>query len=338
MSAPDLGGLDWDHARVFLAVARSGQLSGAAARLGLDLSTVSRRLNTSEAELGVHLFERTKDGTTLTAAAEAMIPAAEEAERALAGFLGAADAAETVAEGVVRLTVPPGVADVFVAPLLARFFTHFPSVRVELSATVAYADLTRREADLAIRTSRPSSGDLVVKRVVTTRSVPMTSPAYAAALGRLKKMSDARWIGWDRDLAHLPVARWLSTYGEGLAPVLTTSHFASQIAAAEAGLGVVLASEPFGYVRELVAVRPSRRLGAAWAALPEEGLWVVGHRALRRVPRVAVLWDFLAEHLAEPERAGALIGRSGRGEGLEVEAQGRGAATPARASPSRARR
>lgn len=307
MGATDLSSLDWDHARVLLAVARSGQLAGAAERLGLDLSTVSRRLHKIEAELGLHMFERGKDGTTLTAAAEAMVPAAEEAERALAGFLGAANAAETVAEGVVRLAVPPGVADVFVAPLLARFFTLHPQVRVELSASVAYADLTRHEADLAVRTTRPQSGDLVVKRVVTTRALPMTSPAYAAALGRLKKMSDARWIVWGQDLGHLPVARWLSTHAGAVAPILTTSHFASQVSAAEAGLGVALIPEPFRHLRNLVPVTPSRRLQPAWAALPEEGLWLVGHRALRRVPRVAVLWEFLAEQLARPEQARSLL-------------------------------
>ncbi|MCA9552265.1 MAG: LysR family transcriptional regulator [Myxococcales bacterium] len=305
----ELFDLDWDHVRVFLAVARAGQLSGAAERLGLDLSTVSRRLTRIEGALGLDLFERSKDGTTLTAAAEAMIPAAEEAERALADFLGAANAAETVAEGVVRLSVPPGVAEVFVAPLLARFFTAHPQVRVELIASVAYADLTRREADLAIRTTMPKSGDLVVKKLVTTRALPMASPGYAQQLGALQRLEDARWIGWDRELEHIPVARWLAAHGPGVTPVLRTSHFASQIAAAEAGLGVALMPEPFQFVRPLVAVPPGRALKrAAWAALPEESLFLVGHRALRRVPRVAVLWDFLVELMAQPERAREVLG------------------------------
>src|SRR5438552_2910504 len=120
MATKDLGALDWDQVRVFLAVARAGQLAGAAARLGLDVSTVSRRLDRLEGELGVHLFDRTRDGTIATAAAEAMLPAAEDMERGLALFAAAVDAIETVAEGSVRLTAPPGVADSFIAPLLAR--------------------------------------------------------------------------------------------------------------------------------------------------------------------------------------------------------------------------
>src|ERR1044071_4808158 len=100
---PRLAALDWDQVRVFLAVARAGQLAGAAARLGLDVSTVSRRIDRLEAELGVHLFDRTREGTVATAAAEAMLPAAEDMERGLAMFAAAVDAIETTAEGLVRM-------------------------------------------------------------------------------------------------------------------------------------------------------------------------------------------------------------------------------------------
>lgn len=298
--------IDWDQVRVFLAVARAGQLAGAAARLGLDVSTVSRRLDRLEDELGVHLFDRTREGTVATAAAEAMLPAAEDMERGLAQFAAAVDAVETTAEGTVRITAPPGVADAFIAPLLARFRERFPRVVVELDASVGYADLTRREADLALRASRPRSGDLIAVRLVSTPSLPMTSPLYAAELGRLKRWRDARWISYAADLAHIPTARWIAEHA-GAPPVLRTSHFASQIAAAAAGVGVVLASEPFRFVRPLVPVAISRALQPSWDALPVEDLWLVGHRALRTVPRVAALWEFLAEHLSDPTRAAELF-------------------------------
>ena len=307
MAGPDLALLDWDQVRVFLAVARAGQLARAAARLGLDVSTVSRRLDRLEDELGVALFDRTRDGTVATAAAEAMLPAAEDMERGLAQFAAAVDAVETTAEGIVRLTAPPGVADAFIAPLLARFYQRFPRVAVELDASIGYADLTRREADLALRAIRPKSGDLIAVKVVSTPVAPMTSPAYASELGRLARWSDARWITWGADLAQLPTARWFREHVTGAAPVLRTSHYASQLAAAAAGLGVVLASEPFRFVRSLVPVAIRKALQPSWDALPVEDLWLVGHRALRTVPRIAALWDFLAEHLADPSRAGELV-------------------------------
>jgi DNA-binding transcriptional LysR family regulator len=306
MPAKELAALDWDQVRVFLAVARAGQLAGAAGRLGLDVSTVSRRLDRLEAELATHLFDRTREGTVATAAAESLLPAAEDMERALARFATAVDAVETFAEGAVRLTAPPGLADAFVAPLLARFHARFPRVTVELDASVGYADLTRREADLALRAARPRSGDLVAVRVVSTRALPMTSPGYAAELGRLRRWSDARWIIWGADLMHIPTGRWMAEALVGVTPVLRTSAFTSQLAAAEAGLGVTLASEPFRHVRALVPVAIARSLRASWAALPVEELWLVGHRALRTVPRIAALWDFLADALARPEEAAAL--------------------------------
>ena len=309
MAVDPLPLLDWDQVRVFLAVAREGQLAGAAGRLGLDVSTVSRRLDRLEDELGIVLFERSREGTVPSAAAEAMLPAAEDMERGLVQFAAAVDAVETVAEGVVRLTAPPGVADAFVAPLLARFHERHPRVVVELDASVAYADLTRREADLALRTTRPRSGDLVAARLATTRSVPLTSPEYARELGRLKCWSDARWITWGADLSQLATGRWLAEHAPGVTPVLRTSHFASQLAAAAAGLGVVLAAEVFSAVRPLSVVKVSRALEPTWQALPTEELWLVGHRALRTVPRVAALCDFLSAELSHPERAGELAQR-----------------------------
>jgi DNA-binding transcriptional LysR family regulator len=307
--ARELSTIDWDQVRVFLAVARAGQLAGAAGRLGLDVSTVSRRLDKLEAELGVHLFDRTRDGTVATAAAEAMLPAAEDMERGLAQFAAAVDAIETTAEGMVRLTAPPGVADAFVAPLLARFAQRYPRVAIELDASIGYADLTRREADLALRASRPRSGDLIAVKLIATQALPLTSPGYAAELGKLKRWSDARWIGYPDGLAHIPTARWVVEHA-GAAPILRTAHFPSQIAAAVAGLGVMIASEPFRMVRPLVPVAISRALQPSWDALPVEELWLVGHRALRTVPRIAAVWDFFAEHMSSIERVAELFAQA----------------------------
>ncbi|HET7504248.1 MAG TPA: LysR family transcriptional regulator [Kofleriaceae bacterium] len=307
MGTSNLAAIDWDQVRVFLAVARAGQLAGAAARLGLDVSTVSRRIDRLEQELGVHLFDRRREGTVPTATAEAMMPAAEEMERGLALFAAAVDAVETTAEGVVRLTAPPGLADAFIAPLLARFHQRFPRVSLEIDASIGYADLTRREADLALRGSIPRSGDLIAVKLLSTRALPMTSPAYAAELGKLKRWSDARWIAWTVELGNIPTARWMTEHIAELAPVLRTAHYGSQIAAAAAGLGIALISEPFRHVRPLIPISINRALQPGWDALPAEELWLVGHRALRTVPRVAAVWDFFAEHLSNLERTAKLM-------------------------------
>jgi DNA-binding transcriptional LysR family regulator len=289
--------LDWESVRLFLAIMRDRSLARAAERLGVDVSTVSRRLDRLESELGGRLFDRTREGTTPTVLAEQMLPHAEEMELAAARFAAAGAQVETEVEGVVRLTVPPGVADTFVAPALARLHQRHPKLVVELDASIGYANLTRRDADLAIRAIRPASGELVAVKLVTARAAMLASVRYARELGKLKRLEDARWIVWDRDLAHLPDAVWLRKHAPNIVPVLRTSHFASQLSAARAGLGVVISAHPFA-IDGLVEVARARALDAAWAELPSGALWLVGHRALRHVPRVAAVWDFIVETIA----------------------------------------
>ncbi len=303
---------DWEQVRLFLAVVRERSLARAGQRLGLDVSTVSRRLDRLESELGGRLFDRTREGTTPTVLAEQMLPHAEEMELASVRFAAAGAQVETEIEGVVRITVPPGIADSFVAPALRKLYERHPRLIVEIDASVGYADLTRREADLAIRGMRPTSGDLVAVKLVTARAVPLTSPGYAAELGRLSRLEDARWILWDRDLAHLPDAMWLMKRAPTIVPVLRTSHFASQLAAARAGLGVVVTAHPFKGTG-LVEVAHARALDEAWSALPSGSLWLVGHRALRHVPRIGAVWSFILATLQEQDEE--LTARSSRTSG-----------------------
>ena len=286
--------MQWEQVRLFLAVSREKSLAAASDRLGSDVSTVSRRLDKLEEDVGSPLFDRTREGTAPTALAEQMMPFAEEMEIAASRFVSASAAAETEIVGNVRLTVIPGLADIFVAPALAELRRRHPRLVVELDASIGYADLTRREADIAIRSQRPSSGDLVSVHLLTTKMMPMTSPEYAKELGKLKKLEDARWIFWGRELSHLPDAVWLRTHAPSIEPVFRTSHFASQLSAARTGLGVVIAAEAFS-VTGLVPVNHARGLDDAWRALPSGDLWLVGHRALRNVPRVAAVWEFVRE-------------------------------------------
>lgn len=285
--------MDWDQVRLFLAVMRGRSLAAAGERLVMDVSTVSRRLDRLEESLGVTLFDRTREGTRPTELAEQMLADAEEIELAITRFSSIGERAETRVEGVVRLTVPPGIADVFIAPSLRALHKKHPALVLEIDASIGYADLTRREADLALRTSRPTSGELVVMKLVTTREFPMASPAYARTLGALKDLADARWIAWGEDLAHLPSSRWLRTHAPSITPVLRTSHMGTQLAAARTGLGVMLAADAYR-AAGLVPVEHSRALAPAWDALPSSDLFLVGHRALRNVPRVAAVWAFLA--------------------------------------------
>ncbi len=298
--------LHWDDARVLLALLQARTLSGAGQRLGVNASTVSRRLEALEAALGARLFDRTPDGVLPTSLAEQLGPHAEAMERAAAGLALAAQGRETRAEGEVRLTAPPGVAEFVVAPALPRLLKRHPRLRVVLDASVGYADLTRREADIALRLARPTSGDLVAKRVGVADGGPYGAPKYVKELGVLRQLGDARWISWGEDLAHLPPARFVTDLVPAEQVVLRTSHMGSMVAAAAAGLGLLLLDRPMGAACGLVPVPLQAQLRRSLPSMEAASeAWLVAHRALREVPRIAAVWDFLLEELTRLGLPGA---------------------------------
>ena len=295
--------LRWEDVRVFLAAYRERTLAEAASRLDVDASTVSRRLAALEELFDARLFDRTRDGLVPTQAAETLLAGAEEMEAGHQRLLREAAALESEAEGVVRLSVPPGFADAFVGPALVRLHQRHPRIRIALDASVRVVDLTRREADLALRTIRPEGGDLVLQKVHHDSWLAVAAPGLAADLGRLRSWEDAQWIVWGQDLASLHAARWLAKHVKR-PPVLETSHFSTQLSACEAGLGVMLAPNAYLAVRKLVPIRFVPALEPSTKDWPIDQLWLVGHRALRTVPRVNAVWQLMLEELTNAAKKG----------------------------------
>jgi len=159
-------------------------------------------------------------------------------------------------------------------------------------------DLTRGEADLAQRTVRPTAADLVPRKLMHARSVALTSPALARALGVVSDWNEAPWVGFDQDMASLPAARWIARHVARSIVVLRTSHYASQLAAAASGMAVALLPRPYARVRELVEVRHDAALVRTTEDWPVDDLWLVGHKSQRDLPRVGAVWDVLSETLA----------------------------------------
>lgn len=296
----DAAGLDlrWDDLSVVLALARAGTLSGAAVRLGVNISTVARRLDAIEDKLDVHLFDRTPTGGAATDVAEALVLAAESMERAAADAMRILAGRETEPEGTVRISAPPGLASWVIAPALVRLRERHPRLGIELESSIGYVDLTRREADLAMRSVRPHSGDLVSVRLVEAAPVVAAAPAVAARLGKLTDLDGVDWVTWARDLAHLPDAGWLAKHVDPDRVVLRTSSMDAQIQAVRAGIGVMLVHPPFLRFAGLDEVPLAPSLAKRLPALPTSSLWLVGHRALRDVPRVRAVWDFVLELFA----------------------------------------
>jgi DNA-binding transcriptional LysR family regulator len=294
--------LRWDDVRLFLALCRARTVANAAGTLGVDASTVSRRLATLEEELGTTLFDRNREGIALTEAAENLMPVAEEIEAGMLRFANAAHGLEREASGLVRIACAPDVAAVLLAPLFKELLDRHPALRIEVEEGVATVDLTRREADLAVRVVRPTRGDLIVTRLLVTRWVLAAAPSLAASVGKLRAWTDVPWISWTERYANAPQPAWLAKHARDIDPVLRTDSMAIQIAAAAVGLGVMLLPEPSAAHHGLTPVKLGPALKEAAEDWPVGELFLVTHRALREVPRVRAVWDLLVDRLAESRR------------------------------------
>lgn len=293
----------WDDIRVFLAIQRCGSLGQAAHRLGLDTSTLSRRLTALEEALGERLFERSRDGLKGTRAAAAVLSAAEAMEAAHARLTRDASSVEASVQGVVRLSMPPGVADTFIAPALPKLRALHPKLCIELDASARVLDIARHEVDLALRSVRPDNAQLLTLKLLgAQRWGVAASHQLASELGRVDDWNALPWIAWDRDLRTFGPSRWLARHAPRAEIVLRTSHFASQLAAARAGLGVVLVLEIDRRVRDLAPLSLARSLQKSVSELPTDDLWLVGPPNLHDVPRVEAVWRFLRDEIKELTR------------------------------------
>jgi DNA-binding transcriptional LysR family regulator len=294
----DQAQLLWDDVRLFLALFRASSVGNAAKSLGVDGSTVSRRLALLEDALAVSLFDRGRAGITPTKAAEDLVPVAERIEAGMFEFTSAAENLEREVAGLVRITCPPDVAEVVVVPLLSELFRRYAALRVELDAGESVLDLTRREADLALRTLRPQRGDLIVTRLRSVSWILAGAPRLVQKLGTLRAWADAPWVSGAERWAQTSPGRWREKHVKGSEPRVRSDSLRLQLAALANGAGVGLVPEPSLPHYGLVPVKLAPGLRTQAEAWPEDELYLVTHRALREVPRVRVVWELLRSRLA----------------------------------------
>lgn len=159
--------MNWDDVRIFLAVYRAGTLRGAAEQLHVDQTTVGRRLNTLEKLLGSKLFLKSRNGWILTASGQKMLSTAEEIERLTISIERRTEGDDDRLEGKVHVTTTDSLAVDFVLPAIERVQHDYPGIQVNLTTTTRLLDLGRREADIAVRTTRPEQPDLIVKKLAS---------------------------------------------------------------------------------------------------------------------------------------------------------------------------
>jgi DNA-binding transcriptional LysR family regulator len=282
-------GQSWDDLRVFLAVAQEGSLSGAARTLGVNHSTVFRRIGAFEVALGVRLFERLPGGYVLTPAGEEMRDGALRVENEIATLSRKVNGQDLRLSGTVRVTTIDMLALWILPRHLRAFRTDFPGIELEISVSNIALNLTKREADVALRVGNEPPENLVGRRVGRLKFAIYGSRDYR--INRPEEdLQSHDWIGLDPE--HAPLVRRFARFLPDVRPTYRANSVAVAIAAAKAGIG--LATLPCGIADvdpDLVRVGP----------LPEDftlDLWLLTHEDLRRTARIRAFLDFLAEALA----------------------------------------
>jgi len=278
---------DWEDLRHFAALARDKSLSAAARRLGVDHATVARRVAALEASLGLKLVDRrprayllTIDGERVAAMAARMEEEAYAVERAARA--GAPDLAATVA-----VSAPPTLANTLIAPRLGELLARHPGLQICLIGEKRSASLARREADVAVRLSRPVEQTLVARRIGTFTFALYAAPQYLAA----HTPSAYGFIAYDESLEDVPQQQWLKTVA-GKRPIIARiNDLEGHRAAARAGAGV--AALPL-FMGEGDAQLRRVPIAGKYKPVSRE-LWLVVHRDLRRAPGVRAVMDFLAQ-------------------------------------------
>jgi DNA-binding transcriptional LysR family regulator len=229
--------LIWDDIRYFLAVARAGTLSGAARRLGVEHSTVARRIGQLEEAINAKLFHRLARGWALTAEGAELLHKARSVEEEITTFHRTASGMDTLA-GTVRISAPPLVLSHLIMPNLGDLAQSHPDLTLELVGERRDADLSRAEADLAVRLREPTEPDLIIR--------PLGAVTYGL-FGLAREIERARldrvFIGFDDSIPDLPQKSWLEAHAEGCRISVKANDMSVMLQAALAGVGIALLPE-----------------------------------------------------------------------------------------------
>jgi DNA-binding transcriptional LysR family regulator len=287
--------LDWDDLRLVLAVFREGTLSGAARRLDVTHSTVFRRLGTIEKKMGARLFERFRDGYAPTPAGETAAASAARLEDEVLTLERKLSGQDLRPSGTVRIATTDTLSAIVMRHLPAMRVLH-PEIQLEIAISNAMANLTRREAEIAIRPTPEPPEILVGRRVAEIAHAIYGSRAYLSRRDG-RDLSAHDWIGLDDALASTVIAQWMHENVRAAPIACRVDALPALRDAAIAGLGLALLP---CYVGDLAS--GLRRVTPKALSEPRSALWLLTHDDLKRTARIRATMDFLAKALAS-ERA-----------------------------------
>ncbi|MBL0421568.1 LysR family transcriptional regulator [Ramlibacter sp. AW1] len=282
---------DWDDVRIFLAVARHGSTVSAARALGVNQSTVHRRMLAFEERIGRSLLVREPSGYRLTEFAQSLLPLAERMDEAAQALQHQMQADARSAGGVVRLTCPePMVLRITRSGLLERFQQQHPGWRVEFVVSDRYLDLATGEVDVALRSGDTDAPDVIGSKIADSLWAVYASRSYVERHGQPRSIDDLRGhdlVGFDDSLAGHRASVWLLQVAPQGRIAARSNSVLGLLYAVKSGLGVAPLPTALGDAEpELVRVLgPVPELSRIWR--------VLAHKDRRHLPGVAAFFDFM---------------------------------------------
>lgn len=280
--------MNWDDMRLFLAVARCGSISGGAKQLGVQHSTVSRRIRSLEEKLGARLIERKKSGYELTVAGENIKQSAIRIEREMLSVDGALLGKDTNLVGPLRVTAINNMASSVLMPMFARFSDDHPQVDLHIIVSNMDASLAQREADVAIRLTNTPTDTLIGKRMLTVASTIYGSREY---LKKLKQQAaEPKWIGVECCVFH---KTWTKQYCSPQSHNFYSDDTLLTLSAIKENLGVSYLPCFLGDADPLLEryCEPDVQ--------HDLGLWLLLHPDLKKTARVLAFRDYMIRSIEE---------------------------------------
>lgn len=291
-----MASFEWDDLRYVLAVANAKSLAGAARALGVNHTTVLRRVSAFEKRLGLRLFERLATGYVLTAGGEELIATARHIEDTVTILERTLAGQDLRLSGAVRITTTDTLMGSVLPEILAQFRAAYPGIQLEVAVSNLMLNLSKRDADVAIRPAKDPPETLVGRRVAKVAFAIYASRAYVAQRGKIAdKIGDLRkqqWIVPDDSLAGTSVAQWMRAELPDVEISLRADSLVAMRQAAQAGLGLAALPCYLGDTSpDLHCVHPP-------VAAMETALWILTHDDLRHTARIRAFTEFAASAFA----------------------------------------
>lgn len=288
--------INWQDLQYILVVARQGSVSAAARALGVNHSTVLRRINALEERQGLRLFDRLRTGYVLSQEGQHLLQAAQSIEDTVTGLERRIAGAELQLEGTIRVTTTDSVLLGICGRHIAKFQKTYPDIDIELTVTGSILSLSRRDADVAIRPSRFEPERLTGEKVADFYFALYAGADFWAA-NRDTPLDQQPWLAPDESMAGSPAGRWLRAEVSDANIVMTADSFLALGDAARHNLGLaVLPCAQADPVPDLVRIsEPLKDY--------KTGLWVLTHRDLLGAVRISTFYSFMVDALKAEERA-----------------------------------